>query len=90
MRTEKDALGEVHVNDDAFYGAQTARAMANFDIGDETFPAEMIRADAMIKKAAASVNASAGILDPDIAEAIIAAADAIIDGGYADQFPLRI
>ena len=59
-RIEKDSLGEVEVPEDAYWGAQTQRAYINFDIGDEHFPPTFIHALAIIKHAAATVNAQLG------------------------------
>ena len=90
MRKEKDALGEVLVPEDKYYGAQTQRAKENFRIGHEYFQPEFIRAHAIVKKAAARVNKALGDLDARLAEAIEKAADEVIDGKFADQFPLVI
>ena len=90
MRTEKDALGEVEVPEDRYYGAQTQRACENFRIGSENFPAEFIRAHALVKKAAAAVNAQFGKLDQELSRAIQDAADEVIAGKFDDHFPLRI
>ena len=90
MRTEKDALGEVQVPEDRYYGAQTQRAADNFKIGGERFPVEMIRAHALVKRAAATVNAVADGLDPALAEAIQQAADEVIAGKLDEHFPLVI
>ncbi len=90
MRKEKDALGEVLVPQDKYYGAQTQRALQNFKIGNQQFPLEFIRAHALVKKAAARVNKNLGELEPSIAEAIEKAADEIIAGKWIDQFPLVI
>jgi fumarate hydratase class II len=90
MRKEKDALGDVDVPEDRYYGAQTQRARENFQVGDERFPVPFIRAHALVKKAAAIVNAELGILAPDLAEAIGRAADEVIAGRYDDHFPLVI
>ena len=89
-RIEKDSLGEVAVPEDAYWGAQTQRAYINFDIGDEHFPPTFIRALAIIKHAAATVNANLGGITLDLAELICRAADEVADGKLADQFPLRI
>lgn len=89
-RIEKDSLGDVEVPEDAYWGAQTQRAYINFDIGDEHFPPTFIRALAIIKHAAAIVNAQLGGIKSEIAELICKAADEIADGKLADQFPLRI
>ncbi len=90
MRIEKDALGTVPVPDEALYGAQTQRAKENFKIGREYFPPEMIRAHAMVKKAAARVNAAMGKLDAKLAASIESAADEVIEGTHAEHFPLVI
>ncbi len=89
-RIEKDSLGDVKVPEDAYWGAQTQRAYLNFDIGDEHFPPTFIRALAIIKHAAATVNAELGGITPEIADLICHAADGVADGNLADQFPLRI
>ncbi|NOX89114.1 MAG: class II fumarate hydratase [Calditrichaeota bacterium] len=90
MRREKDALGEVSVPGDKYYGAQTQRASENFRIGRERFPAEFIRAHAIVKKAAARVNRKLGSLDKRIAESVEKAADEVIAGKLDDHFPLVI
>lgn len=89
-RVESDSMGTIEVPESAYWGAQTARAMIHFDIGSEVMPAELIRALAIIKKAAALVNAELGALDADLARRIVDAADEIIAGRFDDQFPLRI
>lgn len=90
MRKEKDALGEVMVPEDRYFGAQTQRASENFKIGQEFFPKEFIRAHAIVKKAAARVNASLGQLDKKIADTIEKAADEVIKGKLDAHFPLVI
>lgn len=90
MRTEKDALGEVLVPSEKYYGAQTQRAVENFRIGNEYFPKEFIQAHTLVKKAAAIANCKLGLLDKKLADAIVTAADEIIDGEMADNFPLVI
>ncbi len=90
MRIEKDALGEVQVPADAYFGAQTQRAISNFDVGRELFPVEMIQAHALVKKAAAIVNRDTGLLKDDLAKAVIQAADEVIEGQHDNQFPLSI
>lgn len=90
MRMEKDALGEVEVPEDRYFGAQTQRALQNFRIGSERFPAEFIRAHAIVKKAAARVNRELGSLDAELAEAIEKGADEVSEGKFADHFPLVI
>ncbi|HHM02930.1 MAG TPA: class II fumarate hydratase, partial [Caldithrix abyssi] len=90
MRKEKDALGPVLVPEDKYFGAQTQRASENFKIGREYFPAEMIRAHATVKKAAARVNSAISGLDKKIAETIEKAADEVIAGKLDEHFPLVI
>lgn len=90
MRIETDSLGEVEVPASAYYGAQTARSMMNFDIGVETMPAPLIRALGIQKKAAARTNLELGLLDRKKANAIIEAADEVIGGKLADHFPLSV
>jgi len=90
MRKEKDALGEVLVPEEAYFGAQTQRAVENFQIGGERFPLEFIQAHALVKKAAARVNAGFGDLDLNLAQAIEQAADEVIEGKLTNQFPLVI
>lgn len=89
-RIEKDSLGEVEVPEDAYWGAQTQRAYVNFDIGDEHFPPTFIHALAIIKHAAATVNAQLGGITSEISDLICRAADEVAEGKLADQFPLRI
>jgi fumarate hydratase class II len=90
MRKEKDALGEVLVPEDKYYGAQTQRACGNFNVGNERFPVEFIRAHATVKKAAADVNEQQGLLKPELAAAIRQAADEVIAGKFDAHFPLPI
>jgi fumarate hydratase class II len=86
FRTEKDSLGEIQVPAEALYGAQTQRAVLNFPIsGMKPYPA-FVWAQAAIKRAAAEVNRDLGLLEPGLANAIIAAADEVIAGKHADQF----
>ena len=89
-RIEHDTMGEVRVPKNALYAAQTQRAVENFPIsGDALDPAQIV-ALARIKKAAALANRDLGTLDAQIAEAIAAAADEIIGGAHADQFPIDV
>ncbi len=90
VRKEKDALGEVPVPADKYYGAQTQRALQNFKIGDEKFPFEFIKAHALVKKAAARVNCELGSLDKKLSSAIEQAADEVMTGKWSDHFPLVI
>src|SRR6185295_7290075 len=85
-RVERDSLGPLEVPADAYYGVQTARAVANFPISGEHLIIEMVRAVARIKIAAARANAELKELDPKKAEAIVAAAQEILDGKLDSQF----
>jgi fumarate hydratase, class II len=86
FRIEKDSLGEVQVPAAALYGAQTQRAVLNFPVsGLRPYPA-FVWAQALIKRAAAEVNRDVGELKPELAAAIIAAADEVLAGQHADQF----
>jgi fumarate hydratase class II len=89
-RTERDSMGEVEVPADALYGASTQRAVLNFPISGQRFPRRFIRAQALIKKAAAETNAELGLLDVGKAVAISAAAQAVADGEFDDQFPIDV
>lgn len=89
-RIETDSIGEIAVPADAYYGAQTARSLKNFDIGTEKMPAPIVRALGIQKKAAALTNMAQGSMGAKIGDAIIAAADEVIDGTLANQFPLAV
>ena len=86
FRTEKDTLGEHPVPVDAWYGIQTARAVKNFPISGRRPDPDFIIAHVRIKRAAAAVNQSASALEPRLAQAIVAAADAIIAGQHHEEF----
>lgn len=92
MRMEKDSLGELPVPDDAYYGIQTVRCASNYDVTDHTFNElpKVIRAVAEVKKACAITNAQIGALEEKKAKAIVQACDEIIEGRFADQFPVNI
>ncbi len=90
FRTEHDTMGEVQVPTSALYGAQTQRAVENFVISGLQLPARFICAVAHIKKAAAQTNLQLGLLDTQIAQAIIKASEAIIAGEHANQFPIDV
>ncbi|MDQ7077960.1 MAG: lyase family protein [Robiginitomaculum sp.] len=90
MRTETDSFGPLKVPSDKYWGAQTARSLMNFDIGHETMPIPLVRALGIIKQAAAQTNLELNNLDPEIAKAIEAAAQDVIDGKLDDNFPLRV
>jgi len=89
-RIERDTMGEVQVPGDRYYGAQTARSLANFKIGVERMPREFIRALGIVKKAAASTNQDMKLLTDDLCNAICRAADEVIAGDLDDHFPLVI
>src|SRR5215831_12832281 len=86
LRTEKDSLGPVEVPADALYGAQTKRAIDNFPVSGLRLPRRVIRALALIKKAAAEINRDTGKLDRRIGDAIVAAAHEVAAGRHDDQF----
>lgn len=86
VRVEKDFLGEKPVPDEAYYGIQTLRAVENFPITGYRIDKELIRALAIVKKAAALANMDVKRLYEGLGEAIVKAADEIIDGEYHDQF----
>ena len=83
-------MGEVKVPQNAYYGAQTARSLQNFDIGEEHIPGEVIAAFGILKKAAAIVNQRLGLLSEDKACLIVKAAEEVIEGKLDDQFPLKV
>lgn len=89
-RMESDSIGEIAVPADAYWGAQTQRSLKNFDIGVEKMPAPLVRALGIEKKAAALTNMDLGSMDKEIGDAIVKAADEVIDGTLADQFPLSV
>ncbi len=89
-RIEKDSMGEFEVPADAYYGAQTARAVANFPISGVRFPRPFIQALGAIKRAAAETNAELGLLDLEIAALISAAADEVILGNLDSHFVVDI
>ncbi len=89
-RIERDSMGEVEVPAEALWRAQTQRAVQNFPISGRGIEPAQIRALAQIKGAAAQVNADLGVLDPNVAAAIAAAAAHVAAGGYDDQFPIDV
>lgn len=92
IRIEKDTMGPVEVPSDKYWGAQTQRSINNFKIGGERnrMPIEIIKAFAILKKAAAFTNADLGVLTQDKAEIIAKVCDEILAGQHDDQFPLVI
>src|SRR5437667_5688077 len=89
-RIERDSMGEMQVPAHAYWGASTHRAVLNFPISDLRFPRQFIRALGQIKQAAAKTNEALGTLDPQIAEAIVQAAQEVIDGRFDGHFVLDI
>ena len=89
-RTETDSIGSIEVPFDRYWGAQTQRSLQNFPIGDEKMPPALVKALGIQKKAAAITNMDMGVLEPELANAIISAADEVIDGTLADEFPLSV
>jgi len=89
-RTETDTMGEIPVPHDRYYGAQTARSLIHFDIGNDTKPRELIKALGQLKKACALANRDLGKLAAEKAELISRAADEVIAGQLDAHFPLRI
>lgn len=90
FRQEKDSIGYVDVPADKYWGAQTQRSSENFKIGGQQMPQEVIRAFAILKKAAALTNHDLGVLSKDKAELIGKVCDEILDGKLDDQFPLVV
>jgi fumarate hydratase class II len=89
-RTESDSMGKMDVPADRYYGAQTARSLIHFAIGQDTMPPELIRAFGILKKAAALVNQDLGKLSAEKAKLIAQSADEVVSGKLNDHFPLRI
>ncbi len=89
-RIERDSLGELKVPADAYYGAQTQRAVENFPISGVRFPRVFIKALGAIKHAAAETNLELGLLDEERAKAILQAAEEVVEGKLDDQFVLDI
>lgn len=90
VRKEKDPLGEIEVPKDAYWGAQTQRALENFKISGIKFPFEFVSAIVLIKRYAAEVNKHLGLLSREVAFAIMKACEEILEGKFHDQFPLDI
>lgn len=90
IRFETDSIGEMEVPADKYWGAQTQRSLENFKIGGEKMPAPLVRALGIVKKAAAQTNMDLGILDPQLGEAVINAAEEVIEGSLIDNFPLVV
>jgi fumarate hydratase, class II len=90
MRLEHDTMGEIQVPSDRYWGAQTQRSLTYFAIGQDVMPREMIRALGLIKQASARVNQVLGLLPTELAQAIEAAAQEVVEGRWDDHFPLRV
>ncbi|AZO08538.1 MULTISPECIES: class II fumarate hydratase [unclassified Mesorhizobium] len=89
-RTETDTFGPIEVAADRYWGAQAQRSLGNFRIGWEKQPASIVRALGIVKRAAAEVNMELKRLDPEIGNAIVEAAQEVIDGKLDDHFPLVV
>ncbi|EGN76402.1 fumarase [Idiomarina sp. A28L] len=90
FRTERDSMGDIEVPDDALYGAQTQRALNNFNISGLTLPFAFIRAVALIKYCAAEANAKLDLLAQNKADAIMQAALEVFEGRWQNQFPVDV
>ena len=89
-RIEKDTMGEVRVPVDAYYGAQTARAVENFPISGLSADPVFVRATAIVKYSAAMANMECGVLDSEIGRAVAAAAKEVVDGRWLEQFVVDV
>jgi len=90
FRVEKDTMGDVRVPADALWGPQTQRAVDNFPISGFRFPRVFIESIALVKRSVAEANAELGLLDPKLAQAIVAAANEVAEGRHDAHFPLDI
>jgi fumarate hydratase class II len=90
MRKEMDSLGEVDVPKDKLWGAQTERSLQHFSIGNDLIPREMIKAYAILKKAACIVNHANGQLSDEVHRLIVAVCDELLEGKHEDMFPLHV
>ena len=89
-RVESDSMGKMKVPSDAYYGAQTARAVENFPVSGRTLPREFIRAMGLVKLAAAQTNAELGFLKKNTARAVARAAKEVVDGELDDHFVVDV
>jgi fumarate hydratase class II len=89
-RTETDTFGPIEVPADRYWGAQTERSLENFKIGGERMPKPLVRAFGIIKRAAAEANLEMGLIEKQLAGAIIQAAQEVIDGKLDEHFPLVV
>ena len=90
MRIERDTMGDIEVPQDRLWGAQTQRSLHHFHFPGETMPLEVVRAQVLVKKAAALVNMALGVLDRQKGEAIVKASDEALAGALDDHFPLVV
>src|SRR6201990_3514348 len=89
-RHETDSMGPSEVPADRYWGAQTQRSLHHFSIGEDRMPTAVIRGMAILKKAAAQVNEELGKLPADKAKLLVQAADEVIAGKHAEEFPLFV
>jgi fumarate hydratase class II len=89
-RVETDSMGSIEVPENVYWGAQTARSLTHFAIGQDVMPKELIHAFGILKKAAASANFELGLLSKENKASIVKAAEEVIDGKLDNQFPLRV
>src|SRR6266404_1639103 len=90
LRTEVDSMGQMQVPAEAYYGAQTARAIENFPISNLRFPRSFIRALGLLKKHAAITNEALGLISKKISTAIQEAAQEVVEGKLDSQFAVDI
>ncbi|MEL6213789.1 MAG: lyase family protein, partial [Pseudomonadota bacterium] len=89
-RTESDSFGPLDVPSEKYYGAQSARSLINFPIGEETMPAPLVRALGVVKRSAARANLALDNIDSRIGDAIVNAAGEVAEGKLNDHFPLSV
>ncbi len=89
-RTETDTFGPIEVPDDKYWGAQAQRSLGNFKIGWERQPAAIVRALGIVKRAAAETNTALGVLDKKLGDAIVKAAQEVVEGKLDEHFPLVV
>jgi len=89
-RMETDSMGAIEVPNDRYWGAQTARSLHHFAIGDDRMPTPLVRAFGILKEASAQVNADLGKMTPEKSALIVAAAREVSDGKLDDHFPLSV
>ena len=90
VRLEMDTMGGMNVPNNKYYGAQTARSLVNFDIGNDVMPRSLIRAFGILKQAAAITNMQLGLLEESIGNLIVKASEEVIEGKLDSHFPLRV